>query len=264
MLAFKQKICYPIVVMKTDNKEIINGLERYGFTENESLIYIYLLKKLEATAFEVAKETGIPRTTVYATLELLKKQRIISQFRKNNVAFFAPESPNRLLSQLKEKEEIVASIMPQIRAVASKKMDAPTVKLYVGIDGLKTGLIEILETIKDHKLKQILATSQPDMLEYLPKYFPNWLKQREDMGVFTKLILPQSVGEYLKSNELREVRYLPDKFPFTSSVTICADKMIFFSTQNDEPHCVSVESAAITEMFTQFFLFTWEMLGKRG
>lgn len=248
--------------MKTDSKEILHALERYGFTENEAGVYVFLLKKLEATAFVVAKETGIPRTTVYTILDSLKKQGIISQFRKNNIAYFTPESPNRLLSLLKEKEEIMSSIMPQIRAISSQKLDAPVAKLYVGLEGMKMGLEEILETLKDKKIKQILATSQPGMLEYLPKYFPNWLKQREQMGVFTKLILPYSARGFLKSNDLREVRYLPEKFPFNSSVTICGDKMIFFSTQNDEPYCVSIESKSISEMFSQFFLFTWEMLGR--
>jgi len=248
--------------MKTDSKEIILSLERYGFTENEAAVYVFLLKRLEATAFEVAKETAIPRTTVYTILESLKQQGIISQFRKNNVAYFTPESPNRLVNLLNEKEEIIKSIMPQIRAISSRKIDAPVAKLYVGRKGIKTGLEEILETIKEKKIKQIYATSQPDMLAYLPKYFPAWLKQREELGVFTKLILPYSARDFLQSNRLREVRYLPEKFSFHSSVTICWDKMIFFSTQNDDPYCVSIESKSISEMFSQFFLFTWEMLGR--
>lgn len=250
--------------MKTDSKEIVEALERFGFSQNEAAVYLYLLKKLEATAFEIAKGTEIPRTTVYTTLESLKKQGIISQFRKNNIAYFTPESPNRLMRLLKEKEEAVNSVMPQILAIATRKKDAPVVKLYAGIEGIKTGLVEILETIKDKKIKQICATSQPNMLEYLPKYFPNWLKQREDMGVFTKLILPYSARDFLKSNALRDARYLPEKLPFDSSVTICGNKMVFFSVRNDEPYSVSIESDSISEMFTQFFMFTWEMLGRKS
>lgn len=246
--------------MKTDSKEIIHALERYGFSQNEARVYVFLLKTTEATAFETAKETGIPRTTVYTILESLKKHGIISPFRKNNVAYFTPESPNQLMRLLKEKEEIMNGVMPQMQAIASRRMDAPIAKLYVGLEGIKTGLAEILETLKDQKIKQICATSQPDMLAYLPKYFPNWLKQRENLGVFTKLILPHFAQKYLQSNDLREVRYLPEKFPFNSSVTICGNKIVFFSIGNDEPYCVSIESKSISEMFKQFFLFTWEGL----
>lgn len=248
--------------MKTDSKTITRALERYGFSQNEAVVYVHLLQKIEATAFEIAKETRIPRTTVYVVLEALKKQGFVSQVRKNNVAYFTPESPNQLMRLLKEKEELLNGIMPDIRAIMSLSMDTPVAKLYTGIDGIKTGLADILETLKDQKIKQICATSQPDLLTYLPKYFPNWLKQREELGVFTKLILPFSARTHLQSNELREVRYLSEKFPFDCSVTIYGNKLAFFAFQDREPYCVSIESDAIAKMFTQFFLFSWEMLKK--
>ncbi|MBI4121786.1 MAG: hypothetical protein HY461_00485 [Parcubacteria group bacterium] len=242
--------------------EIKQALELYGFTKNETLIYINLLKQLEAPAFNIAKSTGIPRSTVYITLESLKKQGFVSQFRKNNVSYFALESPNRLISLLKQKEAVMNEIMPQIQAFTSRNIDTPVAKLYTGTDGIKSGLEDILETLKKQKTKQIYATSQPDLLKFLPKYFPNWLKQREDLGVFTKLILPENVTNYLDSNELREVRNLPEKFPFTCSVTIYGNKLAFFSFEGNAPYCVIVESKSISEMFAQFFLFVWEMLGQ--
>ena len=240
--------------------DIIRSLELYGFTRNQTLVYVGLLKRLESTAFKLAEDTEIPRSTVYTILESLKKQGVVASFRKNNVAYFTPESPNQLLSLLKKKEEIVNDIMPQIRALTSRRFDEPIVKLYIGLDGIKTGLRDIIETSKTQKIKQILATSQSDLLKYLPKYFPNWLKQREDLGVFTKLILPSNAHGYLSSNKLREVKYLSKKFPFASSVTIYGNKLAFFSLENDEPYCVLLESAPITNMFTQFFLFAWVTL----
>jgi len=240
--------------------EIRQALEHYGFTKNETLIYIYLLKNIEATAFEIAKKTGIPRSTVYITLESLKKQGFLSQFRKNKVAYFALESPNRLVGRLKQRQEIIESVMPEIRAMAFDKMDKPITTLHTGISGIKFGLEDILETIKEKKLKEIFATSQPVTLKFFPKYFPNWLKQREDLGVFTKLILPATAKQYLTSNKLREVRFLNKKFPFDGSLCIYADKIIFFSFFENEPYCIIIQSKSVTDMFSQFFLFSWEML----
>lgn len=246
--------------MKSDSKEISRALELYGLTQNEAKVYVCLLKQVESTAFTVAKETEIPRATVYTILESLKKQGLISQIRKNNVAYFTPESTNQLVSALKKKEDIINEIMPQIQALTPRSVDAPVVKLYVGLDGIKTGLDHILETLKKRKIKQIYATSQPDLLKYMPKYFPDWLKKREEMGVFTNLILPHTTHEYLESNKWREVRYLPDAFPFSSSVTIYGKTMAFFSLRENDPYCVIIESSSIVDMLKQFFLFTWEML----
>lgn len=244
--------------------ELKHALEQYGFTKNEANIYIYLLKHFEATVFEISKATNIPRSTVYITLESLKHQGFISHFKKNNVSHFTVESPSRLMSTLKQKEEIIENVMPEIQALTSKNMDIPVAKLHTGINGIKIGLEDILGTIKNKKIKQILATSQPDLLEYLPKFFPNWLKQREDLGVFTKLILPSSASDYLKSNELREIRFLDKKFPFSSSVAIYGNKVAFFSFEGNEPYSIIIQSKAVSDMFTQFFLFSWEMLGQNA
>lgn len=249
--------------MKTDSKTILRALEQYGFTSNEAGIYLFLLKRLEATAFEIAKETEIPRTTVYQTIEKLKNQGIISQFKKNNIAYFTPENPSRLLRLLKEKESILNSVMPDIQAIIAREMDTPITKLYIGTDGMKTVFDDILQTLKDQKIKQIYATSQPELLEYLPKYFPNWLSQREELGVFTRLILPSSAKGFLPANAMREVRFLPQTFPFDCCLLIYGKKVAFFAFQEGEPYAVSVEGEAIANMLTQFFRFTWEMLGKQ-
>lgn len=242
--------------------EIVHALEIYGFTKKEATVYVFLLKQIEGTAFQISKGTGIPRTTVYTILDSLIKRGVVSQFRKNTVAYFAAESPNQLFHLLKQKEEIISDIMSQIRAMVSQHIDMPVAKLYLGLEGIKIGLEDILETLNNQKLKQICATSQPELFEYLPKYFPNWLKRREDLGVFTKLILPYNARDYLRTNTLREVRYLPGKFPFACSVTMYGNKAAFFSFQKDESYCIIIESEAVIKMFLQFFLFTWEMLGE--
>jgi len=248
--------------MKTDSKEVVPLLEQYGFSENEAAIYVFLLGAFEPTVCEIAKATGIPRTSCYVTLESLKKQGFVSQSRRNNVARFSAESTSQLTRLLKRKEEIVSELMPHIRAIASRHVDTPTAKLFVGLDGVRNGLDDIIETLERRKIREIHATSQPELMEYLPKYFPRFLQAREELGVFTKMILPHAARQYLPSNALREVRVLPEAFPFEVSVTIYADKCAFFSARESDPYCVIIESASITEMVRQFFLFSWEMLGR--
>lgn len=75
------------------DKNVINSLVSYGLTSNEASIYVCLLRKLEASVFEIAKETGISRATVYITLEKMKELKLVSLLRKNNVQYFTPENP---------------------------------------------------------------------------------------------------------------------------------------------------------------------------
>jgi hypothetical protein len=86
------------------------------------------------------------------------------------------------------------------------------------------------------------------------------------MGVFAQVILPISAKtkhpEYLPTNKLRETRYMPANFPLHSYMNIYGNKVAFFSIQDDEVHSLIIESPTIKESLLQFFLFSWEVLGK--
>jgi len=245
---------------------IINALRQAGFEEKEVAIYLCLVKNIEATAFEIAKLTKIPRTSVYTALESLKARGIVSSFKKNNVSYYTPESPNKLLQTFREKEKIIESIIPEIRALADKGGVNPTVKLYTGKEGMKLVLEDILETLEKENLKEISASFDPLLLEHLPQYFPNWLKRRKDMGIYTKLIIPyeKNILDYSKSNSHRETRAMPESFPFGCCMDIYADKIAFISFKDGELYSVILESPTITAMFKQFFFFTWNMLGEKS
>ncbi len=246
---------------------IKDGLTRFGLDEKEAKIYIELLKDTERTAFQLSKESGIPRTTVYSLLESLKHQGLISSFKKNNVTYFVAENSTRFNQILKEKEKIVQEIMPQIQALTYSNISKPLVKLYMGIDGMKIVLEDILETLKKEKIRTLYATAHPGLIEFFPKYFPEWLKRREQMNVTTKLIINETenkdILKYFPSNSLRETCFLPKAFPFDCTIDIYGNKIAFFSLKEDQLYAVIVESPTITNMFRQFFLFTWEMINTK-
>ena len=128
---------------------------------------------------------------------------------------------------------------------------------------MKFVLEDVLETCAQEKIKRLYATSQPELFEYLPKFFASWLERREKAGIYTQLIIgadARAATTPLHSNAMRETRFLPSKFPIECSVDIYGSKLAFFSFKNGELYSVIVESPTISQLFKQFFLFTWEML----
>lgn len=245
---------------------IITALKKYGLKEREAKIYVFLLQRIESSVFEIAQETQIPRATVYKSLEEMKSKGYVTSFKKNEVLYYTPENPNTFLTQLKNKVELIETIIPQIRELTAQSSEKPSVKLYVGEEGIKIVLEDILETLKNHSIKRLYATSHPDLLEHFPRYFPKWLERRKKLGVYTQLIMP---GEFEKgapteytSNEARETRFLPPNFPFECSLDIYGNKIAFFSFKDNQVYSVIVESLTIADLFRQFFLFSWNMLDK--
>lgn len=242
------------------NKNIQNSLISCGLTNNEATIYICLLKKLEATVFQIAKETGIPRATVYITLEKMKEQRLVALLRKNNVQYFTPENPSRLKMMIEEKEEILSSILPELNAIIDTDTDKPDVRLYTGANGVKIVLEDILETLARSKDRHLMAAARSEILERFPSYFPEWIKRRETMGVKSKLLLPaaEKTRHAFEPNELREVRYIPDAFGFKAMIEIYGNKMAVFNLREDEIYSIMIESEPIVQTFKQLFSFAWE------
>jgi len=219
-----------------------------------------LLKKLEATVFEIAQETGIPRATVYITLEKMKEQRLVSLLKKNNVQYFTPESPSRLKMIIDEKENILKSLLPELQALIDTDTERPDVRLYTGPSGVKIVLEDILETMDRKKEYLLLAASRTEILDRFPSYFPEWIKRREKLKIKSRLILPESEQKKhaFESNEMREVKYVPDAFGFKAMIEIYANKMAVFNLREGEIYSIVIESEPIVQTFKQLFAFAWE------
>lgn len=243
------------------NMNINDQLVDYGLSLRESKIYLYLLKKLESPAYEIAKETSIPRATVYLTLEELKKKGLVSISRKNNVAHFCAESPNRLKKIAQEKITLADAIIPQLRALTRTNEFTPAMKLYEGKEGLKTIFDDMLETIERQKIKQIQVITDAGPISVLPKYVPEWVKMREKLGVYTQLI-EEDVGgrRTFESNGMRETRIFPSHIKLDCSLDIYGDKVACMSVRGNEIYGAIIESPTIVNTIRQLFYMVWESL----
>lgn len=245
---------------------ITTALTKYGLTEREATLYRVLLEHTELSVFEIAKQTSIPRTTTYSTLESMKKQGLVNTTTKNNVVYYSPESPTRLLEILKEKTNIISESIPHMLALSRTDTINPNAKVYLGIKGIKIVLDDVLETLKKEKIPILYATSQIEFVEILPNFFPDFVKRREAIGTFAKLIVPESAREHLpdiyRESKFRETRFMPKNFPFSTSVQIYGHKTVCISFIEGEYHSVIIDSKTISDSFKQFFLFAWENIAQ--
>lgn len=252
-------------VIKTDKyMNIVNGLKEYGLSENESKIYLYLIEQTDANAFDISRGTKIARTTVYATLESLKSLSLINEWKKNGVAFFSPESPNRLKYLLKEKEEVLNEIMPGIQDLRGKHGKHPITKVYIGERGFQIAVNDSLEVMKQQNIRDRYVYAHPDLVKAMPNFFSRWAKEKDKMHVFSRLIVPDSPTDNSRThhtyvpNKYREVRYIKDDRPAKHSFDITGDRLGFFSADKTNLYSVLVYSELMSETFRKFFMYVWD------
>ena len=237
-------------------------LKNSVFTENEAAIYTALLKHSESTAFHLAKETEIARTTTYHTLEALQAQNYVSSWKKNNVIYYTAESPNQILKLQEEKQRMIKSILPELLQLRGRGSLLPAAKLYMGVKGVKFVWDDILETLERDNIRELRAFSSLDAMNVLPKYFPEWLKRREKLNIFSYLITASEKDlddPSLKSNQFRETRLLPSDSPF-GTLDIYGNKIAFLSFKEKEIYAIIIESPAVANMLRSLFIATWKLL----
>lgn len=85
-----------------DDDAQAEALQQLGFTNYEARVYLGLLKASPATAYEVSKQTGLPRANVYAALTTLERKSAVQPVNENPVRY-VPVEPRRLLGRIQKE-----------------------------------------------------------------------------------------------------------------------------------------------------------------
>ncbi len=88
------------------NEELLKNFRILGFTEYEARVYMQLLRASPATAYEVAKASGVPRPNTYNALDALAKRGAVMPISDNPRRYVAA-SPEKHLSGIVRETALV-------------------------------------------------------------------------------------------------------------------------------------------------------------
>jgi Cd2+/Zn2+-exporting ATPase len=84
---------------------LVEQLAAVGFSEYEAKVYVALQKCSPATGYQVAKESGVPRSTIYEVLgKLIARGAVVTQSFGEMVRY-APVPPEELLDRMRHEFE---------------------------------------------------------------------------------------------------------------------------------------------------------------
>ena len=102
-------------------------LQKLGFSQNESKIYLAALESGQASAQDIAAKAGIKRTTGYSVLSYLVNRGVIAKTKIKGKTRFLAEPPERLLTLIKEIETGIKQALPELDAIYNKKETKPKI-----------------------------------------------------------------------------------------------------------------------------------------
>ena len=248
---------------------ITQMLTYLGLTSTESELYLAGIKSPSLSANELAKETGIQRTTVYNALETLIQKGFASKHTKsgNHLAFRMIE-PSLIekkfdlkVAELESQKQEFKKFLPYLERASGIKTKKLSVAHYEGIDGIK-GVVEEALYCKSRSW-DIIAPRNNFFSEFDESYAQYFLSTRIKNGIRSRSLWEKSPGwKQLSPEEIRvrNPRYLPDslKGQYQSVIILFDDKVALISSLKQKSAIV-IESQELHDTMTALFNGLWEI-----
>src|SRR3989338_819420 len=239
-------------------------LQNIGLNSKEAHLYLTLLGLGKATAFVLAKESGVKRSSVYVLLEKLPRQGLITTTQTKKVAFFSALSPRSLYALHKAKEEQLKAALPELEALEGSAQEKPQFRVYEGFDGVHSVYYEMIEHYRRGGDIQFFAKLEPIMKAYgkvldilkaeIKKPGPNKgrLKDLMTEGRFEK-----SFYEEMKNSANYEIRFVPSQFgQINNDIVIYGNKLAIISGKT-RIFATVIESDEVAESFRTMHAMAW-------
>jgi len=238
-----------------DFEQIRETLKKIGLGHNESKIYLTLLKLGPSMAGKIAKESNIDRSASYDSLKALLKKGLVSYAIEANRKKFAASNPERLKSYLKEKEELVDSVLIGLKDMYKNTEEKSQVNMFKGLKGIKTVFDDILNSAKGKE--NLVIDSSGKFAERMPYYMPHFVKAVEKNKIKIRHIVRRDKEDTLHPSKTTNVRFFPKIVgEQTLTTNIYADKVATI-LWTDIPEAVIIKNNAAADAYRSYFEILW-------
>ena len=238
-------------------------LEELGLSEQQTKVYIALLKLGTSLASQISNETRINRSVVYQILDKLIKQGFVGYVIKENRRYYSATHPNKLLDIIKEREEKLKSVLPSLTRLVQPIGEKPLVEIFEGKEGMKTILRDILRVKKTW-----YAFGSPGLgHQIIPYFVESWETSRQKQKVELIVICNDSIegrkrGKDFEKMKFTQVKYMPKKYASPACTYIYGDRLVIMMWHKEHPFAVRIINQEIVNSYLNHFKVLWKIAKK--
>jgi len=229
-------------------------LEQLGLTEAESKVYLALLELGSSQAGKITSKTGIHRRTVYDSIERLIEKGLVSFISQNNIKFFESVDPQQLLEILKEKQDNLKQILPQLDLLHNSSKEKQETTFFRGRLGLKSVFNHQIEVGKEI----LVFGASVDAPNILKAYFPHYDRERVKKKINVKIVFDESVknNDYIKSIPNADIKFIPKEYSSPAAINVYGDNVAII-LWSDEPIAILIKNRDIAKGYKNYFNLLW-------
>ncbi len=240
---------------------LISTLQQIGLEEKQARIYLAALELGKTSIKEIAKKSGIKRTTIYDIMDEMVNLGYIRTTVEGKKKRFVAVEPGELKVIIKKREALLDEIMPELKEFNNIKGKKPKIWYFEGAAGLR----EAYEDTLKNKEKVIYQWASDDMLEVLGNDWAlDYMKRRARKKIFAQCIAADSeeIREFQKMDKkhFRKIKTInPKDYPFNIELDLYDNRAAFISPK--EKIAIILESSFIAKTMKAIFQLSWESLG---
>ncbi|MEK6825701.1 MAG: helix-turn-helix domain-containing protein [Nanoarchaeota archaeon] len=226
-------------------------LEKIGLAQNEIKVYLTLNDQGSMKAGRISKLAHMDRSSAYNAIQMLLDKGLVSYVLIGKVKWFQATGPQRILEYLKEQQEDVMAVLPELQERHKRKKIEGQVRLFKGIKGVKSVFLDMIRTGKNN----YVFGSEGQFSERMPEFAYQFDRMKKEKKIRTQLILRKGRKEL--DGKTSEHRYLPTISESPAVTNIYGDKVAII-IWTDEPEAIIIENAAAAKAYKSYFDFMWK------
>jgi sugar-specific transcriptional regulator TrmB len=235
-------------------ERLIKRIKEVGLSERESELYVALLKRGPSKGGELARSLSMDRTHTYNIINNLINKGLVSSVLEDRKTLFEANSPKNLLNQIKKKEEIIKSVLPDLEALEVKNQKKSNITILEGKAGLRTLLRELFESgVKEIQVFGGTGKSY-EFLEYEMGHVE---KKTLLLGMHGKIITGSKLaGKLFTRLPNFDIKYIEE---MTDTSTMIFGDKVSINVFDDRPFIILIENKSVAQSYKKYFEYLWKI-----
>lgn len=236
---------------------IISTLKQIGLEDKQAKIYLACLELGETSIKDIAKKSGVKRTSIYDVIDEMVDSGLIKVTTREKKKRFIASEPEELKTIIKKREALLNQIMPQLSIINNSGSLKPKVWFYEGVNGLKKVYDDTLRTHNS----TVYQWASSDMFNAIEsEWLFDYVKRRVKAKVKALCIAADApeIRDFKSHDktDLREIKIVSKElFPFKIELDIYGNRVAMISGRDKMG--VIIESKSIASTLKMIFKLCW-------
>lgn len=239
-------------------------LENFGFSRNDAKVYQALLDLGVAKSGAVIRHAGVASSRVYASLNKLLAQGLVSTLIRNNIHYYKPEPPYQLMANTKAQLGGLEEIIEQAKNAAELASKKTAVAVYEGARGHRQAFIQHINMVEPGAELCIIEYGRAFRMERSVRelFSKNITAAIAAKRCKVKMIIATSLQDVMHKDLSRrlhiEFRLLPARY-FSSMALDLSPVEAMLTVVGAHPVAICLRDPEIIEGFKKQFKLLWSI-----